>query len=74
MSKSKKLTEGEGEGGGGGGGGGGEEEEGEGKSILNYNTTKLLKKLDYYSKQYCKISQMMSQIIEYLLGTSQMKP
>ena len=39
MSKSKKLTEG----GGGGGGGGG----GEGKSILNYNTTKLLKKLDY---------------------------
>ena len=34
MSNMKKLTEGE--------GGGGEE----GKSILNYNTTKLLKKLD----------------------------
>ena len=37
MSNMKKLTEGE------GGGGGGEEA---GESILNCNTTKLLKKLD----------------------------
>ncbi len=50
MSKSKKLTEGEGGGGGGGGGG----EEGEGKSILNYNTTKLSKKLDITSSR-CKL-------------------
>ena len=40
MSNMKKLTEGEGGGGEGGGGEGGQ-------SILNYNTTKLLKKLDY---------------------------
>ena len=43
MSNMKKLTEGEGEGGGGGG------EEG-GESILNCNTTKLLKKLDNYQQ------------------------
>ena len=40
MSKIKKLTEGGGGGGEGGEGGGGEK-------ILNCNTTKLLKKLDY---------------------------
>ena len=45
MSNMKKLTEGEGEGEGGGGG-----EEG-GESILNCNTTKLLKKLDYNYQQ-----------------------
>ena len=59
MSNMKKLTE-------GGGGGGGEEG---GESILNCNTTKLLKKLDYQQPLQAFLRRVCWGRIDFLKGS-----